>query len=255
MLTFVQFIGEDSNEYLSTILQKHGGQYGSPDEKVKHLSPTVSVHSKKEWGNHRFVKHDGAGNPIAAVQVMSRGQGTGHVSTAFTHPDHRRQGHASELVQHAKKLFPKLTYSDDRSGDGKALVSSLTEAKVDGVHYHVHPFHTSHMVLAYHKDHNKGTPLMNPILAKAIKHPAGYTAKNLVGHTQIKHDEDGHFPEYTEVHHAWRRKGIATDMYDKSEEHTGKRLYPADNQSNDAKDFWRQYSRHSARKHERHLDR
>jgi predicted GNAT family acetyltransferase len=106
MLTFQQFNeDEEHNETLATILQRHGGQYGSPDEKVKRLSPTVTLHSKKEWGNHRFVKHDDAGNPIAAVQVVSKEKGHGHVSTVYTHPDHRRQGHASELIGHAKKFL------------------------------------------------------------------------------------------------------------------------------------------------------
>jgi GNAT superfamily N-acetyltransferase len=122
---------EGSNEELASILHKHGAQYGSPDEKVRHLTPTVSVHSKKEWGNHRFVKHDGHGNPIAAVQVVSREKGKGHVSTAYTHPDHRRQGHAAELIRHAKKQFPHLTYSEHRSENGKALVNKAEEMHED----------------------------------------------------------------------------------------------------------------------------
>lgn len=124
MLRFDQFIAEmQSNEDLSVLLQKHGGHYGSPDEKVKHLSPTVSLHSDK-FGSHRFVKHDGQGNAISAIQVMSKDKGHGHVANAYTHKDHRRQGHGSELIQHAKKNFKKsLTFSDDRSGDGAAFVS------------------------------------------------------------------------------------------------------------------------------------
>jgi GNAT superfamily N-acetyltransferase len=137
MLSFVQFNESASNEHLSTILQKHGGQYGTPAEKIKHLSPTVSLHSKKEWGNHRFVKHDGNGNPLAAVQIVSNKKHHGHVSTAYTHPDHRRKGYASELIQHAKKTFPHLKYSEHRSDDGKAFVKALSEA----LHHEPLPFH------------------------------------------------------------------------------------------------------------------
>jgi len=121
----IQESTEHSNENLASILQKHGGQYGSPDEKVKHLSPTVSLHSKKEWGNHRFVKHDGNGTPLSAVQVVSKKKGTGHVSTAYTHPEHRRKGYAAELIKHARKHFPNLTYSEHRSGDGNAFVQGV----------------------------------------------------------------------------------------------------------------------------------
>lgn len=114
-----------SNEHLATMLHKHGGEvYGSSDEKVKHLSPTVSVHSNK-YGSHRFVKHDGHGNALSAVQVMSREKGKGHVANAYTHPDHRRKGHGAELVKHANKMFKNLTYSDDRSEDGKAFVAKV----------------------------------------------------------------------------------------------------------------------------------
>jgi predicted GNAT family acetyltransferase len=127
MKRFAEFIAEmRSNEHLSVLLEPHGGQYGSPDEKIKHLSPTVTLHSKKEWGNYRFVKHDPSGRHISAVQVVSKGKGIGHVSNAYTHQDHRRQGHAAELVQHARKLFPKqLTFSDDLSDDGEGFVGGV----------------------------------------------------------------------------------------------------------------------------------
>jgi len=127
MQSFIQFVTEiQSNENLATLLHKHGGEvYGSSDEKVKHLSPTVSVHSNK-YGSHRFVKHDGKGNALSAIQVMSREKGKGHVANAYTHPEHRRKGHGTELIGHIKKTFNKhLSFSDDRSDDGKAFVSKV----------------------------------------------------------------------------------------------------------------------------------
>jgi ribosomal protein S18 acetylase RimI-like enzyme len=125
MQSFLQYVQEmQSNEHLATLLDKHGGHYGSPDEKVKHLSPTVSLHSNK-FGSHRFVKHDGHGNNLAAIQVMSKEKGKGHVANAYTHKDHRRMGHGKELMGHIQKKFKHLTYSDDRSGDGEAFVHGV----------------------------------------------------------------------------------------------------------------------------------
>jgi ribosomal protein S18 acetylase RimI-like enzyme len=126
MLTFYQYLSEmQSNEYLSTLLEPHGGHYGAADEKTKRLSPTVTVHST-QFGSHRFVKHDASGNRIAAIQVVSREKGNGHVANAYTHPDHRRAGHGSELIGHAKRMFKKkLSFSDDRSGDGQAFVKNV----------------------------------------------------------------------------------------------------------------------------------
>jgi ribosomal protein S18 acetylase RimI-like enzyme len=98
-----------------------GGTTG-PEKQTK-LTPTVSVYSDKN-GSHRFVKHD-AGQPIAAIQVMSRAKGQGHVANVFTRPDHRRQGHGTELVRHAQRMFPQLTFSDDRSEIGQEFIKNL----------------------------------------------------------------------------------------------------------------------------------
>jgi len=127
MLSFSEFliVEMQSNENLSSMLDKHGGHYGSPDEKIKHLSPTVSLHST-EHGSYRFVKHDDTGKALAAIQVMSREKGHGLVANAYTHTDHRRQGYGTELIRYARKQFSKsLTFSDDQSDDGSSLVQSV----------------------------------------------------------------------------------------------------------------------------------
>lgn len=70
-------------------------------------------------GSHRYVMHVN-GEPVSAVQVVSREKGVGQVANAYTHPDYRRQGHARALLQHAANDFPTLTHSDHLSGDGAA---------------------------------------------------------------------------------------------------------------------------------------
>lgn len=106
----------------------------------------------------------------------------------------------------------------------------------------------AHLVVAYHKDRNADDHLsgMPEVYRDAIeiKHPSGYSIRNVIGFTLIHHTKDGNVPEQTEVSYEWRRKGVATAMYDESKKFTGKEVTPSTNQSHDAEYFWREYRRH-----------
>jgi GNAT superfamily N-acetyltransferase len=60
----------------------------------------------------------------------------GRISSVETNPAHRRQGHASRLINFAKKLstkfedFPAPSFSDNRTAAGNALAKSMGEAGV-----------------------------------------------------------------------------------------------------------------------------
>jgi ribosomal protein S18 acetylase RimI-like enzyme len=107
------------------LLPSAGGRAGP--EKVKSLPGDVSLYSDP-FGSHRLV-YAPDGVPVAGIQVVSRGPGSGHVTAAFTHVDHRRKGYARRLIELARSLFPQLTFDHDRSLDGAALVAAVSAKK------------------------------------------------------------------------------------------------------------------------------
>jgi 8-oxo-dGTP pyrophosphatase MutT (NUDIX family)/GNAT superfamily N-acetyltransferase len=112
----------ESNEYLKALLEPRGG--GSADvEKEKKLTSDVSVFVDPN-GSYRFVKFVD-GQPVAAMQVMSRDKKSGYVANIYVSPEHRRKGYGSELVRNARKIFKDLSFSEDRSGNGADFVRSL----------------------------------------------------------------------------------------------------------------------------------
>lgn len=86
--------------------------------------PDVHIY-RDSFGSYRLVKLDKDNFPVAAIQVMSPDGQQGVVANAYTHPDFRRRGYAADLVKIAQRLFSPLAFSEDRSGDGAAFVSSV----------------------------------------------------------------------------------------------------------------------------------
>lgn len=124
MHSFKMFLEIKSNETLISFLEPEHAYVGT--EKMKILSHDVKVFSD-EYGSHRFMKFDPDGKAIAVIQVVSRRKGTGHVSNVYTLSQYRRQGIGTELVRYARQMFPKLTFSDDRSEDGAAFVNIVSK--------------------------------------------------------------------------------------------------------------------------------
>jgi GNAT superfamily N-acetyltransferase len=77
-------------------------------------------------GSYRFVRFVD-GEIVAGLQVMSRTGESGTVANAYCHPDWRRKGMATELLEAATHAFDELELSEDRSLDGQAWVSSFKE--------------------------------------------------------------------------------------------------------------------------------
>lgn len=122
--TFKQFISEkiESNETLKSFLEPTHPYVG--DEKTEWLTDRIQVRKDKH-GSFRFMKLDDKNNPIAVIQVVSRKKNEGHVANAFVKPEYRRQGIGKEIMSHVKKMFKKLTYSDDTSVQGEAFVNKM----------------------------------------------------------------------------------------------------------------------------------
>ena len=108
--------------------------------------------------------------------------------------------------------------------------------------YHV-TFHGGYdHVTALNKHHNKGLEHdPNP----KLQYPAGYSSKNAIGYAQVWDGRKRPQASSVEVHPDWRRKGVATAMYDKSNAVTGKKLTGGDDQTSDAEKFWKFYDKHS----------
>lgn len=113
----------ESNEEVRCVLQGQCGGVTGPEKESK-ISSDVSVFSDP-YGSYRFVKYVGD-QPVAGIQVMSRDRKQGFVTKAYTLPEYRLQGYATELVKYAKKKFGHLVYSEDRSKEGGEFVDSLS---------------------------------------------------------------------------------------------------------------------------------
>jgi ribosomal protein S18 acetylase RimI-like enzyme len=124
MERFKVFLEIRSNETLASFLEPEHVYVGK--EKMKILSHDVKVFSD-EYGSHRIMKLDADGKAISVIQVLSNKKGVGHVANAFTLPQYRQKGIGTELVKHARNMFPKkLTFSTDLSDDGAAFVQAMT---------------------------------------------------------------------------------------------------------------------------------
>ena len=108
------------NEGLRTLLAPPGQYPGVGPEKGRPVQNGISVFQDPH-GSFRYVLYiDGVA--VAGMQVMSREKGKGIVANAFTHPEHRRKGYATLVLNRIRQDFPQLEYSKDRSDAGAGLV-------------------------------------------------------------------------------------------------------------------------------------
>jgi len=72
-------------------------------------------------GSYRYVAYV-EGQPVAALQVVSRDKKQAVISNVYTSPEHRREGWAAELLRHARHDFKLVEHAseEDISDEGKA---------------------------------------------------------------------------------------------------------------------------------------
>ena len=111
------------NENLRTLLAPPGQYPGVGHEHGSPVEDGISVFQDPN-GSFRYVLYIG-GIAVAGMQVMSREKGKGILANAFTHPDHRRKGYATQVLNRIRQDFPHLEYSKDRSEAGAGFVSKF----------------------------------------------------------------------------------------------------------------------------------
>jgi GNAT superfamily N-acetyltransferase len=71
-----------------------------------------------------------------------------------------------------------------------------------------------------------------------LEPPDGFTHRNMIGYARFLRQNGAHHAHFIQVHPDWRRKRVATSMYDAIELKVGK-IVPSDTQTDDAKAFWK----------------
>lgn len=79
-------------------------------------------------GSYRFVRFVD-GQIVAGLQVMSLSGRDGIVANVYCHPEWRRKGYATELLEAAREVFEAIEFDDDRSNDGQAWVAAQSVPK------------------------------------------------------------------------------------------------------------------------------
>ena len=77
-------------------------------------------------GSYRYVYYV-RGEPVSALQVMTRDKKHARVANAWTAPRARRHGYASKLLQQARRDFKTVEHSDDQSPDAVAWIGRVGE--------------------------------------------------------------------------------------------------------------------------------
>ena len=78
-------------------------------------------------GSTRYVMMDG-GEPVSALQIMSRDGKDGVISNVFTLPSNQKKGLASKLMGKAKKDFKSIKHSDELTEQGARFANSVEGA-------------------------------------------------------------------------------------------------------------------------------
>jgi len=121
---------DDYNETGMLDLLKPMGQSKSIGvEKGSTKKDGISVF-KNPNGSVRYVASKDGVN-VAVLQLMVL-DGSATATNSYTAPEHRRTGLATQLFERAKKDYPNLVLSDDRTGDGIAWTKSLDAASNSG---------------------------------------------------------------------------------------------------------------------------
>lgn len=121
-----------ANEDLVRLLQPQAGGTAGPEQ--AQAFPHGVICYADALGSHRFVVHDRAGTPLAALQVMYRaGDPGGLVANAYTRPEVRRRGCFRHLCSVAENCFGALTFSADRSELGQLAAAHIEQCGVGSV--------------------------------------------------------------------------------------------------------------------------
>lgn len=85
------------------------------------------------YGSHRYVMYQN-GQAVAAIQVVSKDRRSGaHLANVFTHPDHRRERYATQLLRQAQSDFRSIGFPprDERSDSANDWLDGIEESRVD----------------------------------------------------------------------------------------------------------------------------
>jgi len=94
---------------------------------VLQASDFISAYSQEIRGYGsvvRFVYSIGGRSVSALLVTMAQG-GPPTVTDVYTAPAHRGLGYATALLAEARRLYPDLTISTDRSAAGRAWVAAV----------------------------------------------------------------------------------------------------------------------------------
>ncbi len=106
---------------LDVNLRDPGQVPGIGPERGKRPGPNGIGKYVSPHGSTRYVAYV-QGQPVSALQVVSRDGRSARVANVFTSPEHRRSGWASTLMARARKDFGSISHASEEniSDDGKA---------------------------------------------------------------------------------------------------------------------------------------
>lgn len=80
----------------------------------------IKIYESVLMNSYRYVRFIGK-EPVCALQIVTRDGKTGHAAQAYTKPEHRRKGFATELLEMARQWdFETVLPSTQLSEDGAA---------------------------------------------------------------------------------------------------------------------------------------
>jgi len=93
-----------------------------PAGKVPQIGPEKQIGNAKD-GSVKFISPNGSfryvryvnGEPVSAIQIVSKDGKNAQIANVYTRPEYRRQGFAKELLNRAKQGFEFITHSKDLS--------------------------------------------------------------------------------------------------------------------------------------------
>lgn len=107
---------------LETYLAPRGEAQGIGPERGRTVNDGISKYVSPH-GSYRYVLRE-RGQPVAALQVVSRDGRHGTVANVFVNPGHRRRGLATRLLRRARRDFESVEHAapEHRSADAEAWI-------------------------------------------------------------------------------------------------------------------------------------
>lgn len=94
-------------------------------EETYRISGKIKIIEGK-YGSVRLQKLSSDGTPICGIHMVGYNE-KNIVATIYTLEGHRRLGHASQLLDYAKRKYKSVEISDDKTADGKLFFDSFLE--------------------------------------------------------------------------------------------------------------------------------